>query len=615
MNWEALTMKSRISCFNGGVCRNLLRRFWPLWSGYLVLLLFLLPVQLSRSSTWDSGIKAGLQGLVLRSGCDMIFVSFAMGIVTAMAVFGYLYNSRSCGLMHSLPIRRETLFLTVWITGFLPMLAAELLTALLTGALYLGRGLLLRDLLSWLWIAFCSNLIFYGLAVFCAMLTGSLWMLPVAYLALNLAAWAAEEGLREVLQDLVYGAYIRADTWFTWLSPAVWLNRRVYVSRILGEGWEILGLGWLAIYAGVGLLLSLLALLMYRRRHMECAGDTAAYPVLKPIFRCGMAIGTSLILASSVNSLLLGGSFHGRTEAFLLLGLLLLGAVLGWIAAEMLLSRSVRIFPGKWKGLALLCAVICLLTLSAEFDLTGYERRVPDPEQVETVNCYAKGDWTVRDPENIRELTALHRDLIEHKSLHEGEIHSFGTWVLLKYVMKDGSELERGYYLDSATPEEATDLESLEDLINRPELLAQRNLLQEAPTEENFYAAYFGYHWVDGEIDHYETVKLSAEEALDFYRTAVLPDREAGTLGRIWLLSNGRKMDLDSNVSFHMELVRILPGERERKNLYLLDLVIEMDSEACLAWIKEHTEIPVFPQRQLQQEAAPAPAVPELAAP
>ena len=73
MNWEVPTMKSRTSCFNGGVCRSLLRRFWPLWAGYFVLLLFLLPVQLSTSSTWEFGITAGLQRMVLVSGSAFPF--------------------------------------------------------------------------------------------------------------------------------------------------------------------------------------------------------------------------------------------------------------------------------------------------------------------------------------------------------------------------------------------------------------------------------------------------------------------------------------------------------------------------------------------------------------
>ena len=590
-------MKSRISCFNAGVCRNLLRRCWPLWVGWFVLLLFLLPVQLAKASFWgEETLAQSLQRLTLSSGQDMVLISFFMGIVTAMVVFGYLYNPRSCGLMHSLPLRRETLFFTAWLTGFLPMLAAELLTALLTGALYLGEGLPLGDLLSWLLMAVCSNLCFYGIAVFCAMLTGSLLILPVAYLALNLAAWAAEDCLRAVLRALVYGVSTQGDEWFTWLAPVVWLDRRVYVQRLEDSGfWQVTGLGWLLLYAGLGLLLSALALQLYRKRNMECAGDTVAFPILKPIFRYCMAVGGALAFTSSVYSLLLGGSFHGRKAAFLILALLLLGAGLGWYIAEMLIRRTVRVFPGRWKGLAAVCAILCLLTLAAEFDLTGFERRVPDPEQVEVVYGYAQRNWTVREPENIRELTEIHRDLVDHKAQHESDIHYYGTWVMLHYVMKDGSSLERSYYIKRYEVEEPGDVDRLEALLNRPELMEQRHSLRIPVTEKTFYAAQLSWSWVDEhQREQYESLNLSQEEALDFYARAVLPDLRDHCLGRIWLRADGERLETGSNVSFHMELVQPGPdGPGGAEEFDSLDLEIDMDSAACLAWIRENTEIPV----------------------
>ena len=122
-------------------------------------------------------------------------------------------------------------------------------------------------------------------------------------------------------------------------------------------------------------------------------------------------------------------------------------------------------------------------------------------------------------------------------------------------------------------------------------------------------AAYFSCTRVEEQRTQYETLSLSAEEALDFYQNAVLPDLERGTLGRKFLLADGRGKDLQSNVEFHLEL---LLDDHTHDGLYL---TIGMDSEACLAWLAEHTELPVFPQRQLFQETSPAPAVPDLAAP
>ena len=107
-------------------------------------------------------------------------------------------------------------------------------------------------------------------------------------------------------------------------------------------------------------------------------------------------------------------------------------------------------------------------------------------------------------------------------------------------------------------------------------------------------------------------LNLTAAEAVDFYYNAVLPDRNAHTLGRIWLNWSGRRLDTLSSVSFHMDLMQpdrgneaymtpdpaasagtLRPTAVGKETMEMLDLEIGMDSEACLAWLREHTEIPL----------------------
>ncbi len=591
-------MKSRTSSFNRGLSRDLLRRSWPLWAGYALLLLFLLPVSLAQSAQYSHEVLSDrLQRMTLECGQASVFLSFAMGLLAAMIAFGYLFNTRSCGLVNSLPIRRETAFSTAWLTGLAPMLAADLLTALLTAALYLGRGLLWKDLLTWLLMAACGNLAFYGIAVFCAMLTGSLLMLPVIYLLVNLGGWAAENCLRALLRAVIYGINTREGTWFLWLSPPMQLAEGISVNRVNETSWQVGGLGWLPVYALLGLALSLLSLRLYRRRQMECATDTVAFPVLKPIFRYCMALGGALVFASAVYSLLLGGSLSGRSAALLILAMLLVGAGLGWYISEMLIRKTVRVFPGKWKGLALVCLLLCLATAAAELDLTGFERRVPQAEEVETLTVNAGLNFTLQDPENIRRAVELHRDLTEHKTQHEPQIRGYGRWLILRYCMKDGSSMSRAYFLNCYEVEDPTDLDHWEELLNCPELLMQRDRLTMPVNEKTVYAAQLSYNWVDpAGRQVYDGLNLSPEEALDFYFHAVLPDRERNSLGRIWLRDDGAHLDQASNVSFTMELSRNEDGMERYEDL---NVEICMDSQACLDWIREHTDIPVASRREL----------------
>ena len=101
--------------FNKTLFRKNLTRFWPLWAApSFIGALFPLAVltNLLRDPHWD------LTALQLTASYYEIvtyalpILSLCYAILVAVAVWSYLFNARSVGLMHTLPIRREGLFLT-----------------------------------------------------------------------------------------------------------------------------------------------------------------------------------------------------------------------------------------------------------------------------------------------------------------------------------------------------------------------------------------------------------------------------------------------------------------------------------------------------------------------
>jgi len=78
---------------------------------------------------------------------------FIFAIVSGVAVFSYLYNSRSANMIHALPVRREELFVTNYLSGFLFMVVPQLVSFLLTVFVWFGNGIThLEYLLQWLGI-------------------------------------------------------------------------------------------------------------------------------------------------------------------------------------------------------------------------------------------------------------------------------------------------------------------------------------------------------------------------------------------------------------------------------------------------------------------------------
>ena len=127
-----LSKTSFCEYFNRTLFRKNMMRFWPLWAapsfiGALIPLAYL--TQLLRWSDRDL-----LSALNLTSAYYEVIayalpiLSLCYAVLVALAVWSYLFNSRSTGMMHTLPIRREGLFLTGVLSGLTMMLIPYVVT-------------------------------------------------------------------------------------------------------------------------------------------------------------------------------------------------------------------------------------------------------------------------------------------------------------------------------------------------------------------------------------------------------------------------------------------------------------------------------------------------------
>ena len=133
-------------------------------------------------------------------------LSVVAGIIAAMVMYSYMYSSRACGMMNMLPMRRETVFTTAFVTGLAPFIIADAVIMGAAWAVFARTGVVeTKNIFIALGFAVMGNVAFYGFATFCAVLTGSLAVLPAVYLVLGCTAVFVEFALQVVLGTLVYG--------------------------------------------------------------------------------------------------------------------------------------------------------------------------------------------------------------------------------------------------------------------------------------------------------------------------------------------------------------------------------------------------------------------------
>ena len=604
-------MKSSRLSFNTAVARSTLRRCWPLWAAYLGFLLVTFPLPLLSEIRTAWGIRSlhyACRDVIGNMAVFQALAGMAVAVLTVMLLFGYLYNSRGNTLMNSLPIRRESLFLTLYLTGLIPMLLCELLvmglTMLLTAAYDIGTVWFLR----WFACAALGLLAFYGFALFCAMLTGNILVLPAVYVVLNLTVIGFETCIRELLSNLVYGMTPGALR-LSFLSPPVKISDDLKVVTSYPETVRMEGLGTLAVYAAVGVMFALLALLLYRKRRMESVSDFVAIPVLKPVFRACMGFGGAFLFAAVIFENFFKNSVSGSAAAWVMAVLLVIGACLGWLIAEMMIRRTVRAFPLPRKGLALICLICVMTVIAAETDVTGFEKRVPDPDKVDHVEfCF---DTEFSDPENIRLVTELHRELVRDKQIYDSKSEDYmrlgekayrlnaqgeqeadlwmDYWVPISYVMQNGRELQRVYTIvfnahDVDRPDST--MGKILNLLNSREGIRSR-MQTTVPME----AQYVNYAVINREgLNGMEnSYRLSPQETLELWNMAMLPDAEDGNLSLYTIVDTEENMKTQTNLRIDINLF----DETRTHDPYYWNHSYRVFtfSERCLDWIEEHTKL------------------------
>ncbi len=614
---SATPSSKRGGWFSLTLLRKNMGRFWPLWALYALCLFFSLPMRLidlnaQGALTYDETLFSSfdmveraretvrwqLESCHVNAAIWAVIFGALFGLALCMCLFSYLMNHRSCQMLHALPLRREGIFITNYVTalGFfaIPQLLCFLLCLALEGPAGM-LGLSALGLLGWLGVSLLSGMFFFSLATFCAMFTGHILALPVFYGILNALVagigYLADAAMDQLLVGYSFGT-VAGLPFFGWCTPVY------HIINNVGR-WD--QWGFLVIFGYtllVGAALTGAVLWVYRTRKLERAGDIVTVGWVRPIFRYGVGVCTGMLLG-----LMLYSEFFGRSGEWTYIALTVVFAVVGAFVGQMFLQKTVRVLSSGWKGALALGLVMLALLSGARLDLFGYQRWTPDPAQVERVAIRGVGstphdggnflNYTTEDPEEIAAVVAIHAAMVRDLDTleYQGDVYpvtapsavaypeggstvdteNVGSMKLqvlttntvsLTYEMKDGRTVERRYQrvVFRGTDLEVNDsyADLFQDFIDRPAVQTASYCdwtLNEGETAQPTS----GYVYV-GENEY----ELDYDQARILW-TAFTDDLQAGRI-RHWLLEGMEPYQNAMNVSirFHINLNRINEKTGER---------------------------------------------------
>ena len=509
-------MKLRTSFFNPTVFKKDLTRFAPTWALYTVGLFMMLAVCMDATYNYSQA-----ENMAATLGF-MAVLNLGYGLLNGQLLFGDLFSARHCNALHAMPLRRECWFITHTVSGFLfsfvPNLAMSLVAALILKGGWVAAAM-------WLAAVTMQYVFFFGLAVLSAMCVGNRFAMVLLYGIISFLSLIIYWFYYSIYEPLLYGVFCNHES-FTLFCP-VWelagngyklvgitADKRVLTYRdfALGEGW-----GYLSICAVIGVGLLALALLLYRRRKLESAGDFMAVRPLEPVF-------LGLYTMSMATFFQMFAELFEQSE-YIFLGL---GMIIGFFTGLMLIRRTIRVFqPKAVLAFLLVCAVFAGSMILTAVDVVGVTRRVPKAQQVACVyitpspyNFSGSSVHRMEDSENIEKAVALHRAILDGKTT--AVPLEDDTSVCISYVLKNGKTIRR-YYTGVDINSEAGQL--VKYFYNRTEYI-----LNGKP--EDVLKGLKNVCFIDYMYDHNANLPAHIGQGL---MEAVIADCEAGVMNQHWV--------------------------------------------------------------------------------
>ena len=468
-------MPRKTSFCNAALLRSDIKRYWPLLFLYVAVWVVILPMQILSASRECDGVADGIMtvlqlrqhNVIIRSIPASMVMSLLFGCFAAMAVWSYLMSSRTVGLMHALPVTRTQAFFSHVLSVLGALTAGNVLIFLLTALCSAGFSYVdWAALGTWLLLTELMALFFFALGSLCAMVTGWLLAVPVLYGAMNVVALLLYAVISTMTQMFYFG-YSSSDIpeFITWLTPVgrIWdavangsaqpieVQFREPIGNQSYHRFQLPASAFSTciIYAAVGIALLALVWWLYKKRPSETAGDAMSFRWLQPIARWSIGLCGGLGLGLFLNYVILGSSFAGLLICQLVMG------VICFFAAQMLLKKKFRIFTSRWwvETLALVLTLLAV-TLCIKLDITGYQHRVPDAEDVTSVRFSASyADFTTDDPAAVESVISLHRAILEqydetgerleNQTYLDTEGGPTTCYVRVDYQLRNGTSLRR----------------------------------------------------------------------------------------------------------------------------------------------------------------------------
>lgn len=450
----------------------------------------------------------------------ILLAAVFLGVLSAVNGFSYLHSRSKVDFYHSIPVKREKLFLIQGVASTVCFVIPSLISVILM--MFLGgmRGLFSLKALGGAAAVYGISILFFWLAYE----TGALAMLLTGRILVGILG-AGTFLIYAVIIDFIVVGYSRSyyytlsgsEQMFTLSEGFSLPGAAVAVGEQMVRGESFMSAVLLAVPAI--LVLGMLCLWLYRKRPSEAAGRSMVFVKSANVIKILLVVPASLAVG-----LLFLKTINTGSDFWLVFGLIF-GLLIFYGIIQMIYQMDFRSIFSQKHHLIIAAVAVGVVVAVFRFDLTGHDSYLPKQEDLAGINLYTYGVYPMltdnRSPDIVldespmgmsSEIYQLSQGLVNAaaKLDKKGRLDSGSEYlqVHVQYNLNSGRKVRRTYsvssedmkedfkalldnekFLDMVYPVRTQDLEKIKDVTITNWIVRDGTLTDGSEREEKFLKA------------------------------------------------------------------------------------------------------------------------------
>lgn len=310
----------------------------------------------------------------------LMAITIAGALICGISGFAYLYSKSKVDLYHSIPVKREKLFVITYINGIIIYVVPYLINLVVYFIIGAANGLMTKSALSGAFSFFVLNLIgyllIYSITIIAVMMTGNI-IVGLLGTAIFMLYGTAIVTIKTAICEVFFKTYYQSEydpNQLNNLSPIV-----AYDNLVSAQA----GSNFITYFVGilVAIVISIaIGVVLYKIRPSEAAGKSMAFKSTQVIIKFLIVLPTAI-----VGGLVFMGMSDTTSFAWMLFGIIFIGFLAHGII-EIIYNNDFKCMIANRIQLALCIIGTLLIAGAVKTDIFHYDTYLPNENKIESMS-------------------------------------------------------------------------------------------------------------------------------------------------------------------------------------------------------------------------------------